>query len=49
MKYWYLNKHKQAEIESNYSEQFLGTTVGRDWEIPYDDSGSEGVERTVTS
>lgn len=33
MKYWYLNKHKQAEIESNYSDDYLGTTVGRDWII----------------
>jgi NCS1 family nucleobase:cation symporter-1 len=35
MKYWYLNKHKQAEVESNYSDEFLGTTVGRDWEIDF--------------
>jgi NCS1 family nucleobase:cation symporter-1 len=33
MKYWYLNKHKQAEVESNYSDVYLGTSVGRDWEI----------------
>lgn len=35
MKGWYLKKHKQAEVESNFSDQYLGTTVGRDWEIEY--------------
>jgi NCS1 family nucleobase:cation symporter-1 len=33
MKGWYLKKHKQMEVESNYSDEYLGTTVGRDWEI----------------
>ncbi|MEX2416272.1 MAG: NCS1 family transporter [Paenibacillaceae bacterium] len=33
MKAWYLKKHKQAEVESNYSDQYLATSVGRDWEI----------------
>lgn len=33
MKAWYLKKHKQAEVESGYSDEYLGTSVGRDWEI----------------
>jgi NCS1 family nucleobase:cation symporter-1 len=37
MKYWYMKKHKQAEVESNYSDEFLGTTVGRDWEIDFNE------------
>ncbi len=36
MKAWYLKRHKQQEIESNYSDEFLGTSVGRDWDIPYE-------------
>lgn len=39
MKGWYLGRHKQAELESNHSDEFLGTTAGRDWEIPYEDKG----------
>ena len=35
MKGWYLKKHKQAEVESNYSDEYLGTTAGRDWEIQH--------------
>ena len=35
MKTWYLKKYKQAEVESGYSDEYLGTTAGRDWEIPY--------------
>ncbi len=38
MKVWYLNKHKQAEIESNYSDEYLGTTVGRDWDVMHQNS-----------
>ncbi|RFU64931.1 NCS1 family transporter [Peribacillus glennii] len=33
MKSWYLKKHPQKEVESNFSDEYLGTTVGRDWEI----------------
>ena len=33
MKFWYLKKHPQKEVESNYSDAYLGTTVGRDWEV----------------
>lgn len=40
MKLWYVKKHKQAEIESNYSDEYLGTTVGRDWEIGNEESES---------
>lgn len=39
MKFWYLKKHPQKEIDSNYSEDFLGTTVGRDWVITDETSG----------
>jgi NCS1 family nucleobase:cation symporter-1 len=35
MKGWYLKKHKQMEVESNFSDEYLGTSVGRDWEIDY--------------
>jgi NCS1 family nucleobase:cation symporter-1 len=37
MKAWYLKKHKQEEVESNYSDEYLGTTVGKDWEIDYNE------------
>jgi len=33
MKFWYLKRHKQAEVESGYSEEYLGTTAGKDWKI----------------
>ncbi|MCH4825358.1 NCS1 family transporter [Planococcus halocryophilus] len=33
MKFWYLKKHPQKEVVSNYSDAYLGTTVGRDWEV----------------
>lgn len=32
-KYWYFNKHRQAEIDNPSDEDYLGITVGRDWEI----------------
>lgn len=37
MKGWYLKRHKQAEVESGYSNSYLGTTVGRDWDIAVND------------
>lgn len=37
MKIWYLKKYKQAEVESGHSDEYLGTSVGRDWEIPYEE------------
>jgi NCS1 family nucleobase:cation symporter-1 len=40
MKYWYLKKHKQMEVESNYSDEYLGTTVGKDWEIDYSEESA---------
>jgi NCS1 family nucleobase:cation symporter-1 len=43
MKFWYLKKHKQAEVESNYSKDYLGTTVGRDWEIDFIGENKEGI------
>jgi NCS1 family nucleobase:cation symporter-1 len=32
-KYWWFKMYKQAEIEENYSDKYLGTSVGRDWVI----------------
>lgn len=40
MKTWYLKKFPQAEVESGYSEEYLGISVGNDWVIP-------GYESTV--
>ncbi|MDO4491684.1 MAG: cytosine permease [Lachnospiraceae bacterium] len=34
MKTWYLKKYPQKEVESGYSEEYLGITVGNDWIIP---------------
>lgn len=34
MKTWYLKKFPQAEVTSNYSEEFLGMSVGHDWVVP---------------
>jgi NCS1 family nucleobase:cation symporter-1 len=47
MKGWYLKKHKQAEVESNYSDEFLGTTVGRDWEIEYQEDTTTLTNKNV--
>ncbi|MCP3026574.1 NCS1 family transporter [Halobacillus sp. A5] len=32
-KYWYFKKYVQAEIENPSDEEYLGITVGRDWDI----------------
>lgn len=34
MKLWYLERFPQAEVESNYSDKYLGISVGNDWVIP---------------
>lgn len=34
MKVWYLKKFPQAEVESGYSYEYLGISVGNDWVIP---------------
>ncbi|MDO5396862.1 MAG: cytosine permease [bacterium] len=34
MKLWYLKKFPQAEVESNYDNEYLGISAGRDWIIP---------------
>lgn len=34
MKCWYLKKFPQAEVTSNYSEEYLGISVSNDWVIP---------------
>jgi len=36
MRYWYLKRHPQSEIESNFSDKYLGTSVGREWKIKVD-------------
>lgn len=33
MKFWYMKKFPQAEIESNYDDKYLGISVGNDWVI----------------
>lgn len=42
MKYWYMKKHPQVEVDSNFSDEYLGISVGRDWVI-------DGVEEDVPS
>ena len=34
MKAWYLKRFPQAEIESGYSDEYLGITANRDWILP---------------
>lgn len=34
MKVWYLKKFPQKEVESGYSEAYLGISVGNEWVIP---------------
>lgn len=34
MKFWYLKKFPQAEVESGYAEEYLGISVGNEWVIP---------------
>jgi nucleobase:cation symporter-1, NCS1 family len=45
MKGWYLKRHPQKEIESGFSDEYLGISAGRDWEI-IDQSGEEEVAST---
>lgn len=49
MKGWYLKKHKQMEVESGYSDEYLGTTVGRDWDIPLDINSSPSGKTIVSN
>jgi NCS1 family nucleobase:cation symporter-1 len=37
MKVWVLRGHPQAELESGFSDEFLATSVGKEW--AYDDAG----------
>jgi NCS1 family nucleobase:cation symporter-1 len=37
MKAWVLRDHPQAELESGFSDEFLATSVGKEW--AYDDAG----------
>lgn len=47
-KAWYLKKFPQAEIESKFSDEYLGISVGKEWIIPgY--GAAAGINPTVTS
>lgn len=47
-KAWYLKKFPQAEIESKFSDEYLGISVGNEWIIPGYEAAA-GVNPTVTS
>jgi NCS1 family nucleobase:cation symporter-1 len=47
MKGWYLKRHKQVEVESGFSDSYLGTTVGRDWDIAVHDPVTSKPDTTV--
>ncbi len=47
-KAWYLKKFPQAEIESNFSDDYLGISVGNEWIIPGYETAA-GINPTVTS
>ncbi|MFD1707897.1 NCS1 family transporter [Siminovitchia sediminis] len=40
-KYWWFKKYRQAEIEEQYPDKYLGTTDGRDWVL--DEQSNEVV------
>ncbi len=47
MKVWYLKKFPQAEVESGYSAEYLGISVGNDWVIEgYEDVAGVGNNET---
>ena len=47
-KAWYLKKFPQAEIESKFSDDYLGISVGNQWIIPGYEAVA-GINPTVTS
>lgn len=47
-KAWYLKKFPQAEIESKFSDDYLGISVGNEWIIPGYEAVA-GINPTVTS
>ena len=47
-KAWYLKKFPQAEIESDFSDKYLGISVGNEWIIPGYEAAA-GINPTVTS
>lgn len=47
-KAWYLKKFPQAEIASNFSDDYLGISVGNEWIIPGYEAVA-GINPTVTS
>lgn len=47
-KAWYLKKFPQAEIESKFSDEYLGISVGKEWIIPGYEAAA-GINPTVTS
>lgn len=47
MKVWYLKKFPQAEVESEYSDEYLGISVGNDWVIQgYEEAAGVSPEGT---
>ena len=47
MKVWYLKKFPQAEVESGYSDEYLGISVGNDWVLEgYEDVAGVGNNET---
>lgn len=47
MKVWYLKKFPQAEVESGYSDEYLGISVGHEWVIPgYEEAAGVSAEGT---
>lgn len=47
-KAWYLKKFPQAEIESKFSDDYLGISVGNEWIVPGYEAAA-GINPTVTS
>jgi NCS1 family nucleobase:cation symporter-1 len=47
-KFWWFKIYKQAEIEENYSDKYLGITVGRDWVIDETVETSEVPSKEVS-
>lgn len=45
MKVWYLKKFPQAEVESNYSDKYLGISVGNDWVVEgYEEKADDVID-----
>lgn len=47
MKFWYIKKFPQKEVESGYSDEYLGISVGNDWVISgYEEAAGVSEEGT---